>query len=318
MSSRVLADMAALATAEVEYRDVLRATLDLLEEAASGVLLSIAVEEPEGVRHYHRVTEDADLAWAREAAGYVVEIERDLLPRSPSHLPRPREHQRAAPPAWFLSFAVRTRSGRPFALVIGSPEPLHLTAARQQEIFDVVQQASLVLDHALLLRQIEDMEVTDRLTGVTNQRRLLEVLEYELHRHRYSSDRLGLAIVDVEGLAAINRSYSHQYGNHVLRRLAAVLRDLVRPIDIVARGDTDEFVVVMPESCAEDGDELAERMRTRVAGMEFAGGDIGISVGFVQARPGESESAEELLRRAQDELQAAKRLERSRAVLWSR
>lgn len=318
MSSRVLADMAALATAEVDYRDALRATLDLLEEAAAGVLISIAVEEPEGVRHYHRVTEDADLAWAREAAGYVVEIERDLLPRSASHLPRPREHHRPMPPAWFLSFAVRTRSGRPFALVIGSPEPLRLTGPRQREIFDMVQQASLVLDHALLLRQIEDMEVTDPLTGVTNQRRLLEVLEYELHRHRYSSGRLGLAIVDVEGLAAINRSYGHQYGNHVLRRLAAVLRDLVRPIDIVARGDTDEFVVVMPESSADDGDELAERMRARVAGMEFAGGDIGISVGFIQARPDESDGAEVLLRRAEEELQATKRLERNRAVLWSR
>jgi diguanylate cyclase (GGDEF)-like protein len=318
MDSRVLADMAALATAEVEYRDVLRATLDLLEEGAFGSLLSIAVEEPEGVKHYHRVTEDADLEWAREAARYVVEIERDLLPRSAAHLPRPREHHRPVPPAWFLSFAVRTRSGRPFALVFGSPQPLRLSDGRGDGVFHLVRQAALVLDHALLLRQIEDMEVTDSLTGVTNQRRLLEILEYELHRHRYSSGRLGLAIVDVEGLAAINRSYGHQYGNHVLRRLAEVLRDVVRPIDIVARCGTDEFVVVMPESAADDGDLLEERVRTRVAGMEFAGGDIGISVGFIQARPEEAYSAEELLRRAQEELRETKRLERNRAVLWAR
>lgn len=314
---RILADMAALVTAEVEYRDVLRATLDLLEEGATGSLLSIAVEEPEGVRHYHRVTEDADLEWAREAARYVVEIERDLLPRSASHLPRPREHHRPVPPAWFLSFAVRTRSGRPFALVFGSPEPLHVTDGGN-DVFHLVRQAALVLDYALVLRQIEDMEVTDSLTGVTNQRRLLEVLEYELHRHRYSSGRLGIAIVDVEGLAAINRSYSHQYGNHVLQRLARVLRDLARPIDIVARCGTDEFVVVMPESSEDDGELLAERVRSRVAGMEFAGGDIGISIGFIQARPEEGLGAEELLRRAEQELRETKRLERNRSVLWAR
>lgn len=317
-SDRILADLAGLITTEVEYRDVLRAALDLLEESSAGSLLSIAVEEPEGVRHYHRVTADADLEWAREAARYVVEIERDILPRSASHLPRPREHHRPVPPAWFLSFAVRTRSGRPFALVFGSPKPLRIADGAGEDVFHLVRQAALVLDYALVLRQIEDMEVTDSLTGVTNQRRLLEVLEYELHRHRYSSGRLGIAIVDIEGLAAINRSYGHQYGDHVLQRLAGVLRDLVRPIDIVARCGTDEFVVVMPESSEDDGDLLEERLRRRVAGMEFAGGDIGISIGYIQVRPEEGLGAEELLRRAQEELRETKRLERSRAVLWSR
>jgi diguanylate cyclase (GGDEF)-like protein len=96
-----------------------------------------------------------------------------------------------------------------------------------------------------------------------------------------------------------------------------VLRDLVRPVDVVARCGTDEFVVVIPESSVEDGDLLAERVRARVAAMEFAGGAIGISVGFVQARPEEGLGGEELLRRAEEELREAKKLERNRAVLWS-
>jgi GGDEF domain-containing protein len=74
----------------------------------------------------------------------------------------------------------------------------------------------------------------------------------------------------------------------------------------------------MPESSEDDGDLLAERVRRRVAGMEFAGGDIGISVGFIQARPEEGLGAEELLRRAEAELRETKRMDRNRAVLWAR
>jgi GGDEF domain-containing protein len=71
----------------------------------------------------------------------------------------------------------------------------------------LVRQALLVLDHALLLEKIEHLEGEDQLTAVINRHRLLEILEYELRRHRFTRKWLALSMIDVEDLDSINRSY---------------------------------------------------------------------------------------------------------------
>ena len=59
-------------------------------------------------------------------------------------------------------------------------------------------------------RQLEQQEVTDRLTGTLNHRRLLETLDYEIGRHAYHGRWLALLLLDVQGLDSINRSYGRR------------------------------------------------------------------------------------------------------------
>src|SRR5437763_10075699 len=63
------------------------------------------------------------------------------------------------------------------------------------------------------------------------------------------------------GLDRINRSYGHEYGNHILRRLAGMLAGGVRAVDIVGRCGLDEFAVVLPETDIEEAERLADRDR---------------------------------------------------------
>jgi diguanylate cyclase (GGDEF)-like protein len=167
-------------------------------------------------------------------------------------------------------------------------------------------QVLLVLDHALLLAQIQEGDPTDRLTGVASHRRLLDMLDYELRRHRYSRRWLALMLLDVEGLEGINRSYGRRYGNHILTQLAKLVEDAVRPIDLVARGGEHDFAVMLPETDAEEGRRLSDALLERFLAVQFAGGAVGLSVGVAHARPDESLSPDGLLQRAEVALQESK------------
>jgi diguanylate cyclase (GGDEF)-like protein len=222
-----------------------------------------------------------------------------------------------APPAWLVTVPAQSRSGRAAILTVASPESFTLSPEEEQILVRLSRQALLVLDHALLTQQVEGLEVTDALTGVATHRRLLDVLEYEIERHRYTGSTLTLMVVDVEGLAGINRSYGNQYGDHLLTKLAGLIGDVVRPVDVVARCGLDEFAVVLPETREEEGRELADELRERVRSVTFAGDAVQISIGTTHARPSEALTAETLLRRAEQALQDAKRQERDWNALWT-
>jgi diguanylate cyclase (GGDEF)-like protein len=183
---------------------------------------------------------------------------------------------------------------------------------REEEdlLWRVVEQVALVLDHVLLLEQIEHLETIDRLTGLVNHRRLLDLLDYEMQRHRFAGKRLALLLFDVEGLDGINRSYGRRYGNHILQKLAALIKETARPIDVIARSGLDEFAVMLPETDDEEAVQWLDTLRERLLTVEFAGGDVGLSAAVTHIKPGEMLTPESFLRRAEQALREAKRQQR--------
>jgi diguanylate cyclase (GGDEF)-like protein len=105
----------------------------------------------------------------------------------------------------------------------------------------------------------------DPLTGLFNRRRLEQELGRELERARRHGGKLSIMICDIDNFKQVNDRFSHQVGDHVLKRVGQILKRHVRGADIVARYGGEEFVILFPETSALEAHLVCDRLRERIA-----------------------------------------------------
>jgi diguanylate cyclase (GGDEF)-like protein len=149
----------------------------------------------------------------------------------------------------------------------------------------------------------------DELTGVGNYRSLHERLAAEIARHRRHSREFALVLLDLDGFKAVNERFGHLEGDRLLAEIGAALGDEVRAEDSVFRQGGDEFAVIVPEANAEEAEEVAARLRLRVARRGFGSDDerpVSAKTGFSMF-PVDGATVDDLLGFADMDLFAAKR-----------
>jgi len=141
----------------------------------------------------------------------------------------------------------------------------------------------------------------DPLTGLPNRRALDELLP-----RLAAADQPGAAaMLDLDGLGAINNRNSHADGDATLRAVAVAVRGTLPPTDSVIRYGGDEFVLLMPDDDLTSAKAKVERVVTTIAALPADRGfGITVSAGVVDIRPGES--ADSILVRADDAMTQAK------------
>jgi diguanylate cyclase (GGDEF)-like protein len=159
--------------------------------------------------------------------------------------------------------------------------------------------------------ELERVSVTDGLTGLYNRRRLMEVLSDETRRSQRLKHTFAALMVDVDHFKKYNDTFGHLEGDGVLTRVATMLREATREVDFVARYGGEEFLVMLPETAMPEAQEIAERIRSRIAEESFSGRRITVSIGVAEF-PLHGQTPEQVIAAADEALYEAKREGRDR------
>lgn len=117
--------------------------------------------------------------------------------------------------------------------------------------------------HALTeeVASLSELIRTDNLTGLFNQRYLIETLALEMERTRRTGRFMAIIMFDLDHFKQVNDSWGHESGNDVLVRTASLIKKAVRKLDVACRYGGEEFVVVLPNTGLIEAVHVAERIR---------------------------------------------------------
>jgi diguanylate cyclase (GGDEF)-like protein len=162
----------------------------------------------------------------------------------------------------------------------------------------------------------------DGLTGLANRRYLNQVLEQEIKRATRGKHSLTLIMVDIDYFKRYNDHYGHLAGDEVLLKVARLLQGAVnRAGDLVARYGGEEFLIILPDTEAAGGMEIAEGLRTAVQEAQISHTRslgrpwITISLGVSGGIPSSNDSVQSLIQQADSALYQAKSNGRNRVCL---
>jgi diguanylate cyclase (GGDEF)-like protein len=163
----------------------------------------------------------------------------------------------------------------------------------------------------------ERSAITDGLTGLYNHGYFVQALKREFQRARRHGLKLSLAMFDLDNFKKINDTRGHVEGDRVLIKSAAVLKETLREIDTAARYGGEEFAVILPETPRTGGFVVADRIRARVE-QQFRRqqGSLAVTIsGGVATYPDDAETAEDLVKRADEGLYRSKAAGKNRVTL---
>jgi len=168
-------------------------------------------------------------------------------------------------------------------------------------------------------QRLEQLAITDGLTGLYNHRHLHERLSSEVERSNRTGLPLSLLMIDVDHFKHYGDGNGHPAGDAVLREVAAILSDGRRRSDVVARYGGEEFAVLLIDTQLAAAARVAESVRRRVEEHDFVHGTaqplgrVTISLG-VAACPDHAATPHGLVQAADDALYRAKHAGRNRAL----
>jgi len=178
-------------------------------------------------------------------------------------------------------------------------------------------QVALVLTKLLLIQRIEQMAITDELTGLYNRHGLADLGRREFERALRYSRPLTALLLDIDHFKQVNDTCGHAGGDEVLRQLARVCRETLRETDVVIRYGGEEILVLMPENRLPAALDTAERLRAALADMrvELCGQVVAITVSIGVAELDDNHaSLDDLILCADRALYTAKQAGRDRVA----
>jgi two-component system cell cycle response regulator len=168
--------------------------------------------------------------------------------------------------------------------------------------------------HERLARQnarLDELAMTDELTGIRNRRRFQEDLDAHISMSMRHGLPLSLVMLDLDHFKQYNDAFGQPSGDDVLRAVTATLCAEVRDHDVVARYGGEEFVALLPSTGADAAIVVAERLRSAVQSRPWPLRVVTLSYGIATAFPVSTDGAVSLIDQADQALQRSKQAGRN-------
>jgi diguanylate cyclase (GGDEF)-like protein/PAS domain S-box-containing protein len=179
---------------------------------------------------------------------------------------------------------------------------------------EVFNDRSARIEQAERIKELERLALVDELTRLPNRRHFDDHLSNRLAEFQRHGRPFGLLMMDVDLFKQVNDEHGHKIGDAILRLVARTLDASCRAFDIVARWGGEEFAAIILHVDARQLVLVAEKFRAMVAasGLRLPGQSIGVTISIGAAAAQADDSAETLVKRADQALYEAKRLGRNR------
>ncbi len=213
-----------------------------------------------------------------------------------------------------------TQEQSQFALAFAAQAALAIENARlytaaQKELREKIEAEAKLLD---LQKELEEQAIRDSLTGLYNRRFLDETLARELSRAERDKYSVSVVMLDLDHFKMFNDTYGHDVGDMMLKQLGKLLSSQVRAGDIACRFGGEEFVVVMPKASLSVARQRANDWRMKFESQILIHeGEVlsaTLSAG-VAVYPVHGTSSEEIIRKADQAMYAAKAAGRNMVIM---
>jgi len=167
---------------------------------------------------------------------------------------------------------------------------------------------------------LRQLAVTDGLTELYNYRFFKEQLNQEVARAERHELNVSIAMIDIDYFKHYNDTHGHPAGDIVLKKIAQLLHDNIRRIDVAARYGGEEFALILVESDKQAASFVANKIKNLIEQHQFSfeetqpNGKLTISMG-VATFPQDGTTPEDLVELADKRLYCAKKDGRNRVVL---
>ncbi|MCM2359772.1 MAG: sensor domain-containing diguanylate cyclase [Geobacteraceae bacterium] len=133
----------------------------------------------------------------------------------------------------------------------------------------IADYAAIAIENARYFQKVNELAITDGLTGLYNSRHLHNLLDYEVARaSRYEAD-LSLVFIDLDHFKNVNDTYGHLVGSRLLTEVGNLVLRHIRKVDIAARYGGDEFVIVLPNISKAGAYRMSAKLRKLLNGHVF-------------------------------------------------
>lgn len=230
-----------------------------------------------------------------------------------AHSHRPASRRLHRRPAYAVATPCATRSGareNVTAVVASLPQ----AAIREAGMYELVAANLQIAELEKALAQAREVAFIDPLTGALNRRGFEQACQRELALARRCGTGFALVLLDIDDFKRLNDRYGHQAGDVALAHLVGILRNSMRPSDVLCRFGGEEFILMLPATTLEEACKAVARVLREFSAQAIPGTDCVMTFSAGVVVHGIAESLDQAIRRADAASYAAKRSGKNRVV----